>query len=264
MTEQTTIAGTFCWNELATRDAPAAKAFYTGLFGWTTQDKPMPGDMPGEYTLFKLGDTDIGGGYAMVGEMFEGVPPHWLSYVAVEDVDAITARAEELGADILWPPMDVPDIGRMASFTDPTGAALAVYKGAGKPERPDLGSKVGAFCWNELNTNDLDKATSFYTALLGWEADRKPGPMPYTEWKRGDSVVGGALQMDPAWGEIPPHWMVYVSVEDCDATVARAQELGGQVKMPPMDIPEVGRFSVLADPTGAVVSVITLSGEHGK
>jgi len=262
MTEQTTTTGTFCWNELATADADAATSFYKALFGWKTEDAPMPGDMPGRYVLFKLGDTDIGGGYAMVGEMFEGVPSHWLSYVAVDDVDAALAKAEQLGAHVVWPAMDVPDIGRMACFEDPTGARLAVFKSAGKSDRPDLGRRLNAFCWYELNTNDLAKASAFYTELLGWKADRKPGPTPYTEWMLDGCVVGGALQMDPAWGEIPPHWQVYVSVADCDATAAKAQELGGRVELPPTDIPEVGRAAVLADPTGADIAVITLSGEH--
>ena len=133
-----------------------------------------------------------------------------------------------------------------------------------KEERPDLGAAHGSFSWNELATNDTAAAAAFYAEVFGWVADHKgdDSPMPYTEWKIGDKSVGGMLQLDPSWGPIPPYWAVYVSVEDCDATVAKALELGAEVKAPAMDIPEVGRFACLADPTGAAFSVITLTAKH--
>ena len=264
MTQQATSTGTFIWNELATRDLAAAKTFYTQLFGWGCEETPLPGDMPGEYALFKLGEVDIGGAYGMAGEMFEGVPPNWAAYVSVEDVDATMAKAKAAGGTPTWPAMDIPGIGRMGGFMDPTGAAIAIFKMGDKPERPDLLSAHGSFCWNELATNDTAKAAAFYAEVFGWVADHKgdDSPMPYTEWKVGDKSVGGMLQIDPNWGPVPPHWAVYVSVEDCDATVARALELGAEIKAPAMDIPEVGRFAALADPTGAVFSVITLTAKH--
>ena len=128
MPQQTTSIGTFIWNEVATRDIKAAAAFYTQLFGWGSEETPMPGDMPGNYVLFKLGDVDIAGGYQMAGEMFEGVPPNWAAYVSVDDVDATIAAAEAAGGKTLWPAMDIPGIGRMGGFSDPSGAALAVMK----------------------------------------------------------------------------------------------------------------------------------------
>ena len=261
MTEQTTSAGTFIWNELATRDLAAGKAFYSQLFGWGCEESPMPGEMPGAYALFKLGKVDIGGAYQMEGEMFEGVPPNWACYVSVDDVDATMSAAEAAGGKTLWPAMDIPGIGRMGGFTDPTGAALAVFKMGDKEERPDLGTTPGCFCWNELITNDTVAAAAFYSKVFGWAADRKgdDSPMPYTEWKLGEKSLGGMMQIDPNWGPVPAHWAVYVSVEDCDATVAKAVELGADVKAPAMEIPGVGRFACLGDPTGAVFSVITLS-----
>ena len=264
MTEQTTNTGTFIWNELATRDFAAAKTFYTQLFGWGCEVSPLPGEMPGDYALFKLGDVDIGGAYGMAGEMFEGVPPHWAAYVAVDDVDATLAKASASGGTPTWPAMDIPSIGRMGGFMDPTGAAIAVFKMGEKEERPDLGAALGGFCWNELVTNDIAAAAAFYSEVFGWVANHKgdDSSMPYTEWMVGDKSVGGMLQIDPNWGPIPPHWAVYVSVEDCDATVAKALGLGAEIKAPGMDIPDVGRFACLADPTGGVFSVITLTAKH--
>jgi predicted enzyme related to lactoylglutathione lyase len=263
MTEQTLTTGTFCWNELATGDVAAAKAFYTQVFGWTTDDMPMPGDAPGTYTLFKLGDAEIAGCYQLDGPQFEGVPPHWMSYVSVKDVDATAAKAQKAGATVLWPAMDVEGIGRMAGLVDPQGAAFAAYKGApGKSARPNLGNAIGNLCWNELATSDLDGATEFYRKVFGWTADQKSeGPVAYTEWKNRDEVVCGMRSLEPGSGT-PPNWTTYVSVEDCDATLSKATELGARVMMPAFDIPMVGRLAVISDPTGGHIAFITLSDEH--
>ena len=91
----------------------------------------------GVYTLWKAGDKGAGGMMQMIGPQFEGVPPHWMSYVAVDDVDAAAAKAAELGGEIKVPPMDIPGIGRFAVFADPQGAHLSLFKGLPKPECPE-------------------------------------------------------------------------------------------------------------------------------
>lgn len=121
----------------------------------------------------------------------------------------------------------------------------------------------GAFCWNELATTDLDGAVSFYKELLGWEIKHGGAPgggVRYDEIAVGGRNVGGMMQMGPEFGSIPSHWMAYVSVEDVDASAAKVTELGGKVCVPPTDIPNVGRFSVINDPTGATIALITLKG----
>lgn len=120
--------GTFCWNEVMTRDVEACVGFYTQLLGWTTEKVDM--GPAGTYTLFKNGECQVGGCMGMDGPQFENVPPHWLSYIAVDDVDATAAKAGELGAAIHCPPMDIPGIGRFCVVQDPTGAAIAFFKGA--------------------------------------------------------------------------------------------------------------------------------------
>ncbi len=119
--------GTFCWNELLTGDVASARKFYTGLLGWEMEDHDM-GEY-GTYTLIKSGDTQVGGMMQMAGEQFKGVPPHWLSYIAVEDVDASAKKAEELGGKICLPPSDIPGVGRFSVIIDPTGAGFALFKG---------------------------------------------------------------------------------------------------------------------------------------
>jgi len=115
----------------------------------------------------------------------------------------------------------------------------------------------GAFSWNELMTSDPAAAKTFYAALFGWEfQDMAMGEMTYAVVKAGGQDVGGLMRTPPEAGGAPPQWGVYVTVADVDATARRAAALGGKVLVPPRDIPEVGRFCVLQDPQGAVISAI--------
>lgn len=120
--------------------------------------------------------------------------------------------------------------------------------------------QIGTFCWNELASKDVAVSGRFYSELFGWKAIEVPmqEEMNYTLFKIGDKDVGGMLQMTAEWVEIPSHWMAYVAVADVDALAARVEELGGKVCVPPTDIPTVGRFSVIQDPTGATLSMIKL------
>ena len=118
----------------------------------------------------------------------------------------------------------------------------------------------GAFCWNELATTDAGAAKKFYTELLGWKLqESQAAGMAYSEIIVGDQHVGGLYQLTAEQGNVPSHWMAYVAVDDVDAAAARVAELGGKVVMPPTDIPNVGRFCVINDPTGAALSLIKLS-----
>ena len=117
----------------------------------------------------------------------------------------------------------------------------------------------GTICWNELATKDAGAAKNFYSELFGWKVkDSQAGGMDYSEITQNDKPFGGIMQMTAEFGEMPSHWMAYVAVDDVDAAVKRVEELGGKVCMPPSDIPHVGRFSVITDPTGANISIITL------
>ena len=128
--------------------------------------------------------------------------------------------------------------------------------------------KHGTFCWNELATNNLEACKTFYNELLGWKLQPSKATgeeMEYIEFgPEGACSLGGMFQMDKQGcsgetGEIPPpHWMSYIAVDDVDASAAKVWELGGKVCVPPTDIPNVGRFCVVNDPTGATFSLITL------
>ena len=248
--------GTFCWIELGTSDNDAAKSFYTQLFDWEYVDNPMGPDQ-GVYTILKLDGKDIGGLYKLMPDMVaQGIPPNWMSYVAVTSADESVEKAKAEGATIMNGPFDVSTMGRMAVIQDPTGAVFSIWeakehKGSGGYGAP------GFLCWNELGTRDPEKAGQFYSNLFGWTRQPFPeSPVEYTIFNNGDRGIGGMYRITPEMGSMPPNWLPYFAVEDCDAKVQKATELGGQVMMPPDDIPGIGRFAILIDPQGAVFAII--------
>jgi predicted enzyme related to lactoylglutathione lyase len=113
--------GNFYWNELMTHDPERAKRFYADTIGWTYEAMPMP---DGTYWVAKMGDTPVGGIFPMSGPDFDGMPEQWMSYLAVDDVDARLKKATAAGAKIMKPPFDVPNVGRIAIVQEPGGAAI--------------------------------------------------------------------------------------------------------------------------------------------
>jgi predicted enzyme related to lactoylglutathione lyase len=253
--------GQFCWHECGTRDAGAAKKFYTELIGWQAKDVPMPGTEGGTYTLFQLDGKDIAGLYEMKGPQFENVPPHWLGYICTEDIDASVGKSASLGGQTMAAPFEVPGVGRMSVMQDPTGAVFALLQLSEHPGEARLGNVPGTFCWNELVTRDIDRAGSYYTNLLPWKPEAQEMPNgAYTMFKMGDAGAGGMMAMGPQFGDLPSHWMPYVTVSDCAATAKKTTSLGGEVVHPTTDI-GFGKFAVLQDPTGAVFSVFEFKPE---
>ena len=243
-------AGHFCWHELVTTDLTAATKFYTELLGWTYRDNPGPG---GVYRMFSVGDTMVAG--AMTAP--PGLPSFWLVYVAVDDADATAKKVTELGGKVMVPPTTVPEMLRFACASDAQGAAFGILQplGAGTDQRPyDGPDRPGTFVWDELHTRDMAGAKTFYGGLFGWtgkgEAD---GSDDYWHWQIAQKVIGG-LTSHMGGPQVPPHWLSYMGTSDVDATTAKAGSLGGKVLVPGMDIPKVGRFSVVQDPTGAVLA----------
>ena len=247
--------GDFCWIELATTDQAAAKKFYSELFGWGANDVPMgPSDF---YTTFKIDGREVGAAYTLRAEQRQqGVPAHWNLYVAVENADTASTRATQLGAKVLAPPFDVFDIGRMAVLQDPTGAVFSVWQ-AKRHSGFGIKGVPGTFCVADLSTPDQDAASRFYEQLFGWRVgkeDENPAHNYYHLFHH-DEFIGGILP--PAFRDpnAPPYWQIYLQVGDCDATAAKAKNLGAQLYMPPMPVEDVGRMAVMADPQGAAFAI---------
>lgn len=136
------------------------------------------------------------------------------------------------------------------------------------------GPATGSFCWTEIASSDAAKCKEFYTNVFGWEfQDSKAGAgeFAYHEFTAGsDYPVGGLYEITPDMcGEgqpvPPPHFLTYVAVDDVDENAKLAVELGGKVLRGPMDIPNTGRFAIIQDPTGAMISTfkMDMGGHHG-
>ena len=238
-------AGTPSWVELSTKDAAGSAAFYGELFGWTTTD---PSAEHGGYQTFLDGGQSTGGLNPM-GEF-----PAWTTYVATDDADATTEKVSANGGTVMFPPMDVGDLGRMAVYSAPDGAVFGVWqaremKGADKVNTPY------SLCWNETHSRDFETAKAFYGAVFGWTP--QPFGDTYTVFNLGDKGIGGGMQMmDGTPDEVPSYWLTWFAVANHDDTVVKAKELGAQVLMEGMEMPEVGKMAILQDPQGAQFGVL--------
>ena len=250
--------GNFCWVELSTSDAAAAKKFYTTLFGWAADDEQVAPDYV--YTKWQINGKDVGAMFQLNEEMkAQGIPPHWGLYVAVANVDETAKQVTALGGQLIMGPFDAMDAGRMAILQDPNGAVIKVWQ-AKKNIGIQLINQPHTLCWGELATTNAETSGAFFTKLFGWTT--KAGDVDgftYTEFINAGVPIGGMMQMTAEWGNIPSHWMPYFSVEDCDGIANKAKSLGASFKVPPSDIPNTGRFAVIQDPQGAVFSIIKLT-----
>lgn len=250
--------GNFCWLDLATTDTAAAKTFYSRLFDWTMEDMPAGEGMT--YTILYRGGKDVAGLSLMQKEQRDqGVPPYWFTYVAVEDAVAAAKKAASLGGALLADAFDVMDAGRMAIVQDPTGAVFGMWE-----PKSHIGTRLigepGSLAWTELMTTDTAKAEAFYRGLFGWGKnvmDMGEAGI-YTVYQNGGEPAAGMMKITPDMGPMPPNWMAYFAVPDCDATAKQITTLGGTICVPPTDIPNVGRFGTAQDPQGAAFAFITM------
>lgn len=249
--------GLFGWIDLTTSDVAAAKEFYSGLFGWSYADLPTPMGVP--YTQFDLDGQRVAGMGPLPSDMSAGgMPSFWSSYIITADLDAAVDRVQAAHGEVIMPAMDVMDQGRMAMVSDPSGGIVGLWQPMAH-EGADVFNVPGALTWNELQSRDIDAALPFYADAFGWVWDDGPNPGYFVASlpaKPGEDKTNcGAMAMPPGVpDEAPSFWMVYFAVADCDATMALAQELGGSVLFPTMDMGP-SRFGGLIDPTGGMFAI---------
>src|SRR3954471_23267009 len=244
--------GTFSWADVTTTEQDAAKRFYSGLFGWQADDRPVGDGV--YYSMMKLGGRAVAAISPQPQQQRDaGVPPMWNNYVTVESADSAADRAGELGATVHAPPFDVMDVGRMAVIQDPQGAFFMVWE-----PRASIGAELvnapGALAWNELGSPDPAESADFYGSLFGWTVEEMEGsPTPYLIVRNGERTNGGIREMgeEPA----PPHWMPYLGVDDAERAVARAGEFGGSTLMGPVPAGPGRQIGVIRDPQGAVFGI---------
>lgn len=240
--------GRFVWFELMTPDTERAIAFYGEVIGWKVQTMTMPGGR--EYSMFVAGETPVGG---CTKPPLAEIPPHWASYASVADVDATGAAIVKAGGKALMDAFDIPNIGRAQPVADPSGAAFFLFHAEGE-DRP-AATGEGSFHWNELLTAEPEAAVAFYEKTLGYTHETMDMPNgTYFVLKNGEAPRGGVVAPET---KAASHWQQYVTLDDCDAAVQRAEKNGGEIMSPAADVPGVGRVAVIKDPTGAVLGLIT-------
>lgn len=207
------------------------------------------------YSMFKLSGRDTGAAYTMRKEQrAQGVPPHWMIYIAVENADKAVNKAVQAGGTVLAPAFDVMEKGRMAVIQDPTGAIFSLWQ-----PRSSQGIAVAGdntFCWADISTPNSDRAGKFYTDIFGWQLlkDEKD-PSGYIHIKNGEHFIGGIPPSSHRNPNAPPHWLLYFQVADVEAATTKAAQLGGKILMPARKMENVGTWSIVADPQGAVFSL---------
>jgi predicted enzyme related to lactoylglutathione lyase len=252
--------GVPCWVDTWQPNADATAGFYAGIFGWETEGPP------GGPFVCKLRSRDV----AMVGQLppeHSHRPSAWMTHVWVESADETAARVSDAGGTIAIEPFESLDGGRIAIVADPAGAHLGVWQ-VGAHRGAELVNEPGAWSWAQLYTRDPASAPPFYAKVFGWEPEpfgeltmfRLPGyvggepeqPVPR------DVVAGMAPMGDEFPADMPSHWRIDFWVDDVDATVAKAEELGGRTVVPAFDS-EIFRQAVLADPRGADFSITKIT-----
>jgi predicted enzyme related to lactoylglutathione lyase len=236
----------FCWFEYVSKDSAKAQGVFGELFNWKT--KTM-----GDYTMIAVGDHTIGGYMATP----QGAPPHahWLPHLQVESAAATAAKATAAGGKLLKSVSARGEMGTWAVIGDPLGGVFALWQPA-KAEAAEYRGVAGAFCWNELYTDDPAKSVAFYEAIGGLrDRPMDMGPMGTYHVLTSHGKDRAGITKSPMAG-IPQHWMPYVQVDSVDATVAKAKRLGCDVKVAGQDVPNVGRLGVFVDTLGSSIGVL--------
>jgi predicted enzyme related to lactoylglutathione lyase len=239
-----------------TPDTAAAEKFYRNVVGWGAQDAGMPGM---SYTLFKVGETAVGGMMALPQNCGDGgARPGWIGYIAVDDVDASAAQVKKEGGKVHRAPDDIPGVGRFAIVSDPQGAVLALFKGSGQEQgEPPAQGTPGTGGWHELLAADREAAFAFYAKLFGWKKDEAHdmGPMGiYQIFSSGGQMLGGMMAKPDA---VPaPFWLYYFNINGISAAAARVKANGGEICNGPVEVPGGQWIVQCKDPQGGMFALV--------
>lgn len=246
----------FFWYDVMATDTKAARRFYCEVVGWSAQDSPAPGM---DYTVFLVKDQGIAGLLPITDDARRaGVPPMWMGYIAVDDVDEAAKRLEQEGGKVHRPPTDVPGIIRFAVVADPQGAGFIIAKGLVADAPPQLDPNTpGTVGWHELYATDGQSAFAFYERMFKWtKGDAMDmGPMgKYQLFATGETNVGGMMTKPPA---VPvPYWTFYFNVPTIDAAASRVTSGGGRVINGPTQVPGGQWIVNCLDPLGAGFALV--------
>jgi uncharacterized protein len=246
--------GTPCWVDLWTPNRQASMDFYAGVFGWQYRVAPAEQHF---YTTALIGGRTVAGIITPPGGPGQS-PLVWVTYLAVDDLDAALAAIAEHGGQSLTGAIDVPgeDGIRITLATDPTGAMFGAWQsrtGSGAQVANEPGTQV----WNELMTQDPETARKFYAAVFGLGISASVlGDFDYTTIQVDGRPVGG---IGAAGGTTQAGWATYFAVADTDASVDAVRAGGGSVLSEPTDTP-FGRMATCADPHGSPFYLMSTPG----
>ncbi len=248
MSDKTYTHGMFVWRELITTDLEASRRFYGELLGWKiAKAATVPGM---DYWEASAGDRTVAGMFQMNNPE---MPANWGSYLSVPDVDAAAKAATASGGAVLNGPMEIPNVGRMATLRDPQGAIFSVFTSArGDSPLAEL-PHLGEFCWEQLNTSDVAGAKAFYPAVTGWKVLNGAGGMEVFGPHEGPRGMAASYMTTPPG--VPSHWLTYVLAGKLTDANARATRLGARVLMERIEVPTIGAFSVIQDNVGAYLAL---------
>jgi predicted enzyme related to lactoylglutathione lyase len=243
------------WFELLTTDMAAAEKFYSAVVGWTTV--PFEGS-PQPYKMWmRNGEAPIGGLMNIPPGM--NFPPHWEMYVGVDKLEDAVSSIERAGGRALSEVIEVPNIGRMRTMTDPQGAVFAVYEPSAPDQMPpEAAPEVGDVSWLELVTTDSAAAKGFYHDQFHWKDTESfdMGPMgTYHMFGRNLGPMGGMFTKPPEMGQVPPNWLLYFRVPEINAGADRIKANGGQILNGPMEVPGGDWIVQATDPQGAAFAL---------
>ncbi|MFR9673366.1 VOC family protein [Streptomyces sp. TR06-5] len=250
--------GAPCWASVMVHDPVAGQEFYRGLFGWEFTVRP---ERAGPYVRATLDGREVAGMGTAPPDV--GYPVTWMPYLASDDVDATAELIRHCGGTVAVGPLDAGEAGRMVIAADPDGAVFGVWQAAAADGPGVTGSgAAGVPTWLELVTHTTAGPAAFYPALFGYTAKPSPGGNEdrVTLYLEGEPVAT-VRATDPEQPSVHgPHWRTGFAVDDTEASVRRAVELGGRPVHPPHRTP-YGIRATVADPEGARFSVLQRTGD---
>lgn len=249
------LPGKFIWADLVTDDVPAARKFYTQLFGWTFRDM-------GGYAIAANDERPLAGIFQRQRPADPNAKPRWFGYLSVASVANAEKAVTNGGGKVLAPPQKVPARGEQAVFADAEGAIFGIVKSsAGDPG--DFQPDPGDWIWMQLMSRDARKAAEFYRAVGGYEVIENSSTNRVSDYVlTSKGFARATVGMIPASNEkVRPNWLPFVRVKSVGESAAKARQLGGRVLIEPK--PELfdGKVAVIADPTGAAIGLLEWSEE---
>ena len=252
------LPGKFVWADLVTDDVPAARNFYSQLFGWKFYDM-------GGYLIAANEDRPLCGMFQKERPADSNAKPRWFGYISVADVGQAQKAVTKAGGKVLAAPQKMPKRGEQAVFADAEGAIFGVVRSsAGDPE--DFLPDPGDWIWIKLFSRDVKKATEFYKRLGGYEVIENNATNRMSDFiLASDGYARATVRKIPTDDEkIRPSWLPFVRVKSTGEAVAKAKLLGGKVLIEPKAEVFDGKVAVVADPTGAAIGLLEWSAELAK